>query len=193
MARAALGQLQNCDLTPIPDPDSTSSSTNDPDCPPAGNNQNTSPSGASTNTNNQGSGLKPPSAISKNPDALSAAHLAAAGNRADPGYGGNCTPDEYDKLKNKQDTTCGDHKGGPGGYMTAESLGGCKGTKLAPVDKNGLPLTSYDLSIRRDAWLNCGVARDDLAQKCFAGGDNVHKDQINQAQNAALNCEKLLQ
>lgn len=29
-------------------------------------------------------------------------HAAAAGNRADPRYGGNCTPDEYDELeKNK--------------------------------------------------------------------------------------------
>ena len=98
------------------------------------------------------------------PKALSDAHKAAAGDRTIAGYGGNCSPDEYDQRSQDQAEKCGDHHGGPAGYVTAESLGKCRG---------GGVMSPSELLTRRNAHLDCAVARDNVA-RCFAGGDDGH-------------------
>ncbi|MFJ5539862.1 RHS repeat-associated core domain-containing protein [Vreelandella titanicae] len=75
---------------------------------------------------------------------LTAAHRAAAGARSLPGYGGNCTPDEYDELARQQDEACNRTKG----------LGMC--------DRNDI---GYGRAELFDA---CAQARINIARRCFA-------------------------
>jgi hypothetical protein len=135
-------------------------------------------------------GTAPAPVSSSDPEALSAAHIAAAavGDKTAVGYGGNCTPDEFDKLKRKQDEICGDHRGGPSGYVTAESLKGCGKTGRHP---GGARMTNDELAARRDAWSNCAKARDEVAQ-CFAGGNKGHRDAVDNALQAAAKCEEFM-
>ncbi|AVT00389.1 sugar-binding protein [Paracidovorax avenae] len=98
-----------------------------------------------------------PSSTSQMSDAerLSSAHEAAMGNRTAPGYGGNCSPEEHDALRDKKEKACDDAKGlscqkGELNYGKAEKIQKC-------ID-----------------------ARINIARKCFAGGDAGHNEQINQ-------------
>jgi len=94
---------------------------------------------------------------------LSAAHDAAQGNRSAPGYGGNCSPDEHDALKQEQTQACDRAKGltcsePEINYSKAEKLQGC-------ID-----------------------ARINIAKKCFAGGDAGHNKQINELRRIIGKC-----
>jgi len=94
---------------------------------------------------------------------LTDAHKAAGTNRLAPGYGGNCTPDEYDDLKNKKDDACSKAQGltcGPG-------------------------VVDYG---KVDTLQACADARINVARKCFSGGDKGHNDQINQLQRTIGKC-----
>ncbi len=98
-----------------------------------------------------------PSSTSQMSDAerLSSAHEAAMGNSTAPGYGGNCSPEEHDALRDKKEKACDDAKGlscqkGELNYGKAEKIQKC-------ID-----------------------ARINIARKCFAGGDAGHNEQINQ-------------
>jgi RHS repeat-associated protein len=96
-------------------------------------------------------------------ESLTDAHKAANGNRAAAGYGGNCTPDEHDDLKDKKEAACDKASGltcGPGviNYGAADVVQGC-------ID-----------------------ARIKIARKCFMGGDKGHNDQINQLQRIVGKC-----
>ena len=101
---------------------------------------------------------------------LSAAHEAAGGDRSKPGYGGRCTPDEFDQLEGKKEKLCDD----------ASSLGRCS--------KGG---GSPDAS-KQAAWGKCAKAREDVMNKCFAGGDNSHRIAAGEAWNAANNCGRII-
>jgi Novel toxin 16 len=94
---------------------------------------------------------------------LSDAHQAAAGNRSAAGYGGNCTPDEHDELKDKQDAACNKAKG------------------LSCIK----PIIDYRAA---DEIEKCINARIDIARKCFMGGDKGHNDQINDLRRAVGKC-----
>jgi RHS repeat-associated protein len=91
----------------------------------------------------------------KTPEQLSADHQAAANDRTKPGYGGNCTPDEHDDLKRKQESACDKSK----------SLTCAK------------PEIDYG---KAELIQECIDARINIARKCFAGGDDGHNQQINQ-------------
>jgi hypothetical protein len=122
----------------------------------------------------------------ESPDALSAGHKAAAGDKTDPRYGGNCDPEEYDQLSRNQVEKCGDHHGGPAGYITSESLGRC--------DQNNPGINNIsDVIQRRDAYLDCAVARDNVARQCFAGGDETHRNEIENTLRAAARCERFME
>jgi len=105
--------------------------------------------------------------FTKNPtaEALSKGHRTAAeiGNRADPAYGGNCTPDEHDKLKEEQNIACDAAKG-----LTC-----------------GKGEIDYGKVDKLEA---CAEARIKILRKCFAGGDKGHNRQINQVKNTMGNC-----
>ena len=94
---------------------------------------------------------------------LSYGHAAANGDRTKAGYGGRCTPDEFDQLEGEKEKLCND----------ASSLGGCKGSPDAA---------------RQAAWGKCARAREDVMNKCFAGGGYGHREAAGQAWNAANNC-----
>ncbi|WP_338807007.1 RHS domain-containing protein [Pseudomonas chlororaphis] len=96
-------------------------------------------------------------------ETLSDAHRSAAGSRTAPGYGGNCTPDEHDALKQKQEDACGKTK----------NLTCAKG---AP---------DYG---KVDTLQACADARIKIARKCFAGGDSGHNDQIDQIMRTIGRC-----
>jgi hypothetical protein len=126
-------------------------------------------------------GESPGAAINPtDPKALSDGHKAAAGDKTDPRYGGNCDPDQYDQLRQNQIDKCGNHQGGSSGYVTAESVGKC------------VPgMSNSDLLTRRDVFLECAVARYNVNQ-CFAGGDDGHRKAVEGMLNAATNCEGLI-
>jgi uncharacterized protein RhaS with RHS repeats len=108
---------------------------------------------------------------SNDPEALSSAHRAASGDRTKVGYGGNCTPDEYDGLRDATKDACKDPANG------AQSLGGC------------FPeMTPFARATRIQQWTNCAKARENEANRCFAGGDTNHKQQINQAWKVVSKC-----
>ncbi|WCM94304.1 DUF6531 domain-containing protein [Acidovorax sp. NCPPB 2350] len=94
---------------------------------------------------------------------LSAAHQAANGDRAAPGYGGNCSPDEHDSLKQKQEQICEKAKG-----LTCEK-----------------PEISFS---KAEKVQECIDARINIARKCFAGGDSGHNKQINELRKIIGKC-----
>ena len=85
-------------------------------------------------------------------DSLTAAHNAAKGDRTKPGYGGKCTPDDYDVLAKNQNQAC------------KKAKGSCKPGVI-------------DLDLA-EAYSSCNKARENVAKTCFAGGDDGHKDAI---------------
>jgi RHS repeat-associated protein len=105
------------------------------------------------------------------PDALSAGHREAAGNRTDARYGGNCTPDEHDELSRRQDDACGEK----------QNLPRCKGD-LSPDDN----------VIRQNRMKACRDARNDVMNQCFAGGNQGHRDQIAQILTQIANCDRMI-
>jgi RHS repeat-associated protein len=94
---------------------------------------------------------------------LSDAHHAAAGNRSDAGYGGNCTPDEHDDLKQKQNKACEKTKG-----LTCAS---------GQIDYS-----------KADLLQACADARINIARRCFAGGESGHNRQIGQLMRTIGKC-----
>ena len=108
------------------------------------------------------------------PEALSEGHKAAAeqGNRADPRYGGNCTPDEHDSLRDLKDDKCG----------FADQLGGC----------NNGSHTQMGLQTRLVAWTECANARDNIRNQCFSGGNQGHVIAANKAWELAQDCASRL-
>jgi hypothetical protein len=100
---------------------------------------------------------------------LSEAHDAANGNRSDARYGGNCTPNEYDKLHDAYKEQCN----------AASSLGGCSPD-----------MTRGDKTMRMAAYGKCARAREDMMDKCFAGGDKGHRNQAGQVWESVKNCGK---
>lgn len=103
-------------------------------------------------------------------DSLTIAHKDAAGDRTKPGYGGQCKPDEHDNLKSKQDQAC----------SVASSKGGCNRA-------SGSGVITIDVD-KANAWDNCAAARDNVANSCFMGGDNNHKNEVRKAKDAAEQC-----
>jgi RHS repeat-associated protein len=109
------------------------------------------------------------SAINPNAKPLSDAHnTAAAAGTKSVGYGGNCTPDEHDKLSQKQDQACG----------IADQLGSC----------NGLTVSKSVAITKMAANAKCASARTNIMNQCFAGGDAGHRDQAIQKWAAAAKC-----
>ena len=106
-------------------------------------------------------------AIDPKADKITSDHAAAIGNRADPRYGGNCSPDEYDRLRDSYKKECGN----------ADSLGSCK----ADMSKS-------EKSSRMAAYGKCARARENMMNKCFAGGDLNHRIQAGNVWNAYKNC-----
>ena len=94
-------------------------------------------------------------ATAKTAEELTRDHKAADGDRTKPGYGGNCTPDEHDDLKNKKEEACSNAAG-----LTCKE-----------------PTINYGIA---DTVQKCVDARIKIAKKCFGGGDSGHNEQINQ-------------
>jgi hypothetical protein len=105
------------------------------------------------------------------PEALSDGHHAANGDRTDPRYGGNCEPDDFDQLRQAQYDSCKDPANG------AQTLGGCF--------PGMSPLGRADRLIQLT---RCLDARKDVANQCFAGGNDGHRQQINQVKGMILGC-----
>lgn len=94
---------------------------------------------------------------------LSDAHEATNRDRTKPGYGGQCTPDEYDDLANRKDQACN--------------------------DANGLNCNDGKVDYgKADKILQCANARINVARKCFLGGDLGHNIQINGLMRAYGKC-----
>ena len=105
--------------------------------------------------------------IPKSPKAedLSKAHNDAKGDRTKPGYGGQCTPDEHDDLKDNQDQVC------------SEAVG--QSCKVGEIDYG-----------KADKFEKCAKARTKVARKCFAGGDANHNEKIDDMMRAYGRCMK---
>jgi RHS repeat-associated protein len=114
---------------------------------------------------------KDPWGVPVNPEAnrASAAHRAA-NDRSDSGYGGNCTPDEYDKLHEAYKNEC----------AKANELGGCTNSNVN--------LSRSDRLMRMAAFWKCARAREEIMNTCFAGGDLEHRIAAGETWNAANNC-----
>lgn len=105
------------------------------------------------------------SSSTKTADELSLAHELAASykDKTAAGYGGNCTPEEHDELKRKQDEACNQSKG-----VT------CK---------------NHEINYAKADLLNsCANARIEIARKCFAGGNKGHNQQIDQQKREYSKC-----
>jgi hypothetical protein len=102
---------------------------------------------------------------------LSEAHKAANHDRTNPGYGGQCDPDQYDKLSKAQQDMCKDRANG------AQRLGKC------------FPeMTPFARATRINYLKACLKAREDVANQCFDGGDNGHRQQIEQVRDMLEQC-----
>ncbi len=106
--------------------------------------------------------------IDPNADVLSKAHENAKGDRTNPGYGGNCQPDEYDRLHDAYKKECG----------AADTLGGCSDPNMSGAAREA----------RRAAFGRCARARENIMNACFAGGDLNHRTQAGNVWNAYKNC-----
>jgi hypothetical protein len=99
---------------------------------------------------------------------LSDAHKAAKGDRTNPAYGGNCTADRLDALEKIKDDACDPEKR-------------CKGDqRLDELEKN------------LNQNLACKGAREQINNECFAGGDEGHRKQVEEVQNAVNRCNRLI-
>ncbi|ABX37111.1 YD repeat protein [Delftia acidovorans SPH-1] len=104
--------------------------------------------------------------VSKTASELSIAHNNAAqiGDRSSyQGYGGNCTPDDHDKLDDEKKDACDKSKG-------------------LTCGKNEIDYGKAD-KIKK-----CIDARINIARKCFNGGDKGHNTQINQLYSIIGKC-----
>lgn len=52
-------------------------------------------------------------------------------------------------------------------------------------------MSKYVLQINKQQFLDCAVAREQVAKICFRGGDLVHQLEIRKAMAAATKCEEL--
>jgi YD repeat-containing protein len=82
-----------------------------------------------------------------------------------PGY---CDPNDHGNLQDEVDRTCGQPRRCVQGMSRSDLL----------------------TSIER--FRACGVARDKINKKCFAGGDKVHRDQAIGQWEGLANCESIL-
>ncbi|QHE87241.1 hypothetical protein [Hydrogenophaga sp. BPS33] len=82
---------------------------------------------------------------------------------------GNCTPGDHDQLQNEVDQQC------------KESPRACR-----------VGMTKNDLLDRIKNGRACGVARDKINKKCFAGGDMNHRNEAVKAWKSVANCESIL-
>ncbi|WP_343741017.1 RHS repeat-associated core domain-containing protein, partial [Delftia tsuruhatensis] len=104
--------------------------------------------------------------VSKTASELSIAHNNAAqiGDRSSyQGCGGNCTPDDHDKLDDEKKDACDKSKG-------------------LTCGKNEIDYGKAD-KIKK-----CIDARINIARKCFNGGDKGHNTQINQLYSIIGKC-----
>ncbi|WP_447894308.1 RHS repeat-associated core domain-containing protein [Vreelandella sp. GE22] len=99
-------------------------------------------------------------------DRLTAAHQATAGARSLPGYGGNCTPDEYDELERQKDEAC----------SRTKNLKMCGETDI-----------DYEKAEIFDA---CAQARINVARRCFSGGDSGQNNEINNNLRKSMSCTR---
>jgi RHS repeat-associated protein len=111
---------------------------------------------------------------------LSDRHQATNKDRTKPGYGGNCTPDEYDRLDAEKDKNCGEQERLTGDKLTCHRIENDK--SLYNYEKNRM------LEERGKAFGKCAHARENLMNACFAGGDKVHRKAAIQARQASNNC-----
>ncbi|WP_176167573.1 RHS repeat-associated core domain-containing protein, partial [Salmonella enterica] len=82
--------------------------------------------------------------------------------------GGNCTPDELDKLQKQKDAFC---------------------NMPRSCSKND---SRYDLIKKMNINLACAHTRKTINNKCFAGGNKTHMDQENDAFKSSVNCRGFL-
>jgi hypothetical protein len=100
-------------------------------------------------------------------ESLTAGHIAAAGDRAQPGYGGRCTPDEHDKRRDYKNSSCNGKK------------------DCSPTDSKEIVLSKKaDLQ-------QCFDARKDMMDTCFMGGDNAHKTEMEKVRRSINTCNGL--
>ncbi|MDR2881048.1 MAG: hypothetical protein LBV29_04030 [Azoarcus sp.] len=107
-------------------------------------------------------------------EGLKDAHAAANGDKTKPGYGGNCTPNEYDHYDAKKEEWCGE----------ASALGRCPGLN------SGIYMSYFDRMKRATSYARCADARRNLMDNCFKGGDAGHRQAAIQADLASVNCLK---
>jgi RHS repeat-associated protein len=98
--------------------------------------------------------------------------------RTDTRYGGNCEPNQYDSLNTAQDNHCTEYDAQQGRYV---NLTGCKGNDSLAT-----------LSMKMMKHTQCEKARKDIADQCFAGGDNIHRDKIDDERNAIQKCQNFI-
>ncbi len=101
-------------------------------------------------------------------DELSGDHKAAGRDRTKAGYGGNCTPDDYDALMDKQRKFCKE------------------ATLLKRSDDTEVN------QIKEAAWDRCAQALEDVMNQCFDGGNKGHKIAAEQARNVAIDCTRII-
>ncbi|ECJ6058973.1 RHS element protein, partial [Salmonella enterica] len=81
--------------------------------------------------------------------------------------GGNCTPDELDKLQKQKDAFC-----------NMPRSCGKKDSKFDLINKMNINLA-------------CAHTRKTINNKCFSGGNKTHMDQENDAFKSAVNCRRI--
>ena len=106
------------------------------------------------------------SAPSPTADSLTAGHAATNGDRTKAGYGGQCTPDEFDQLQSNKNSSCDGARG-----CNSQDSPAAISTKISKLSQ-------------------CIAAREDVMNSCFAGGDAVHKGEVATKQADLANCLK---
>lgn len=84
---------------------------------------------------------------------------------------GNCKPDEYEQLQKDVKQACGD----PAFPLPPRRC--MQGQTLATLTSN------------MEQHRSCGMAREKLNKKCFAGGDKDHRDKAIEAWSGVARCE----
>jgi len=104
--------------------------------------------------------------IDPNAKKMSDDHDNANGNKADPAYGGDCTPSDFDNYMQKQHTECDLAKGKA-----------CNDTTPKRQAK-----------ANADQFTKCAKARENVMNACFRGGESGHRTQAYQNWVSAANC-----
>ena len=101
---------------------------------------------------------------------LTERHKAAAKVREQTGqivqgYGGNCRPEDLDRMQSIKNEICKNYS--------------CKGTDDY--------LTLHNKMLRAT---ECAIQRENIMNRCFGGGDTGHKMQAEEARKAAAKCNR---